>query len=543
MKAMRDMRLGTRLALGFGFVLLLLVGVSGVGVLSMTRIQDRLQEIATVNNQQARLAVAMRLAVHEIAARSRDLVLYDGLRKRNAGTGVAEARRSYDSAEQALDAMLADEDVAEPMRKMLATLKALKAETLPHVAKVVELGLGDLSDEAARYQGTEVDGRMKKWLEALGALADSKDQASVEAAENAQSAYDRALTLMIVLCAAGVALGIVTAWLITRSVTGPLADAVRVAQTVSDGDLTSRIEARGKDETGTLLSALQQMNANLVDVVTTVRDSSDSIATGVGEIATGNQDLSRRTEQQATHLQQTVASMAQVGATVESTAATARQAASLAGTAAAAAIKGGEAVDQVVTTMEAIAGSSRKVSEIIGVIDGIAFQTNILALNAAVEAARAGEQGRGFAVVASEVRSLAGRSAQAAREIKELIGESVERIQTGANQVEAAGGTMKDIVTQIRRVSDLVSEISAAASEQTAGMAQIHQAVTQLDEATQQNAALVEQSAAAADNLNTQAARLVDAVGSFKLSDGHAVAQRHGRPAVGSPTRAALTYA
>jgi methyl-accepting chemotaxis protein len=261
------------------------------------------------------------------------------------------------------------------------------------------------------------------------------------------------------------------------------------------------------------------MNESLVKVVGTVRTSSDSIATGAGEIAAGNQDLSQRTEEQASNLQQTAASMEQINSTVKANADTARQAAQLAGTATAAATKGGNVVGQVVTTMDAIASSSKKVSEIIGVIDSIAFQTNILALNAAVEAARAGEQGRGFAVVATEVRTLAGRSAQAAKEIKALIGESVEKIGTGTRQVADAGAAMHDIVSQVKRVADLIAEISESTSEQTTGIGQVSNAVSQLDQVTQQNAALVEESAAAADSLNSQVIRLTEAVSAFKLSD------------------------
>jgi len=266
-----------------------------------------------------------------------------------------------------------------------------------------------------------------------------------------------------------------------------------------------------------LLAALKSMNDSLLGVVGTVRDSSDSIATGTRQIATGNADLSQRTEEQASNLQQTAASMEQLTETVKQNADVAKQATQLAGSASEAAVRGGVAVGQVVDTMEEITASSKKISDIIGVIDGIAFQTNILALNAAVEAARAGEQGRGFAVVATEVRNLAQRSAGAAKEIKSLIGDSVLKVETGSRLVSDAGKTMDDIVAQVKRVSDLLGEMGASAHEQTIGIDQVNGAVTQLDQVTQQNAALVEESAAAAASLNEQAKRLVEAVSAFKL--------------------------
>jgi methyl-accepting chemotaxis protein len=305
---------------------------------------------------------------------------------------------------------------------------------------------------------------------------------------------------------------------LVRGISAPLQQAIAIARRVADGDLGSRIEVHHGNELGDLLRSLKHMNENLVAIVGSVRDSSDSIAIGAGQIATGNADLSQRTEQQAGSLQQTASSMEQMTATVRANAEAALAAEKLARSASEVAVRGGATVGTVVSTMDEINASSKKIADIIGVIDGIAFQTNILALNAAVEAARAGEHGRGFAVVAGEVRSLAQRSAQAAREIKTLIATSVERVEAGSRQVGEAGRTMEDIVGQVRRVSDLIAEISAATTEQSGGLGQVGDAVSQLDRVTQQNAALVEQSAAAAESLKQQAARLVGAVSAFKLA-------------------------
>jgi methyl-accepting chemotaxis protein len=322
---------------------------------------------------------------------------------------------------------------------------------------------------------------------------------------------------MLLLALAGALATWFGAWAITRSIVQPIAAAVAVARTVAAGDLSTDIQVRNGDETGELMQAMKAMNLALVTLVADVRQSSESIATGAGQIAAGSTDLSQRTEEQASSLQQTAASMEQLTGTVSASADTARQADQLANSAIAAARAGGHTVTQVVNTMSEIAVSSKKVADIIGTIDGIAFQTNILALNAAVEAARAGEQGRGFAVVASEVRSLAQRSAQAAREIKNLIGSSVERVEAGNEQVHEAGRAMAAIVEQVQEVGRLIGSISGAASEQRTGIAQIGSAVAQLDQTTQQNAALVEESAAASQSLSDQAAHLLQAVHAFRL--------------------------
>ena len=341
----------------------------------------------------------------------------------------------------------------------------------------------------------------------------------------AESRYVLIRNVVISSIVIGLLLTALFGYYLIRGLSRSLARATEVADAVAQGDLTKTIQIDGTDEVACLMQSLASMNQSLVKVVSNVRQSSDGVATASAEIAQGNNDLSSRTEQQASALQQTASSMDELGATVKQNADSARQANQLAQSASTVAIRGGEVVAQVVDTMKGINESSRKISDIISVIDGIAFQTNILALNAAVEAARAGEQGRGFAVVASEVRSLAGRSAEAAKEIKILIGASVDRVEHGTALVDQAGTTMTEVVGSIKRVTDIMGEISAASSEQSTGVTQVGQAITQMDHATQQNAALVEEMAAAASSLKTQAQDLVQAVDVFKLGQGdHAYA-------------------
>ena len=382
--------------------------------------------------------------------------------------------------------------------------------------------------DAQRLFNAECSAAAQPYLDSMRAYLDHQSKAldAAGASVQAQAAQGRhalaGMGLLALLLGGGLA-----GWL-ARSITVPLGQALAQAQAVAAGDLTQRVPVQGDDEVAALLHALQAMQDRLSTLVSQVRSGVDSVATANQEIARGNADLSQRTEQTASSLQQTASSMAQLTGTVRQTADSARTANQLASSASTVAQRGGAVVAQVVSTMDDINASSKKIADIIGTIDGIAFQTNILALNAAVEAARAGEQGRGFAVVASEVRSLAQRSAEAAREIKRLIGASVEKVESGSRLVADAGSTMTEIVASVQRVSDIIGEISAAAAEQSSGIGQVSGAVAQLDQATQQNAALVEASAAAAESLQAQSRQLASVVSAFRVGDGVA---HHNAPA------------
>ncbi len=390
----------------------------------------------------------------------------------------------------------------EPVRKLQDLIDAREERQLLEAAKGSQSGSPDAHQAA------------------VGQLAGGLVQLQIADSGQLQAALTRAVTLNWSVLTLGIVLGVVVALRLLGAIITPLQKASALAERIADGDLTGHIGTHAQDEIGSLLDALERMQDKLARLVGQVRSGAESVANASSEIASGNHDLSARTEQQAASLEETASSMEELGSTVRHNADNAIQANQLAQQASTVARQGGTVVGEVVDTMRGIQEASRKIGDIIGVIDGIAFQTNILALNAAVEAARAGEQGRGFAVVAGEVRNLAQRSAEAAREIKALIGASVERVEKGTALVDQAGGTMNEVVSAIQRVSDIVAEISSASAEQANGVTQVGEAVHHMDQATQQNAALVEQMAAAASSLKGQADELVRQVGAFKVS-GH----------------------
>jgi methyl-accepting chemotaxis protein len=465
------------------------------------------------------MASAMRLSVDDRMIALRNIVLLDDAAQMQAQSErIRKQAADHVTAQARLRATFAEYGVQDDETVLLADIGQHAAAAMPLMDKVQALGLQNNNADPVKLLMGDLRGVQSKWQAGLQALVETERKQNEEATAAADASYTFARNAMVVISVFSVLCGLLIAWRITRSIAVPISRAVKIAQTVADGDLSADIQASGTDETGMLLSALKLMNENLRVIVGQVRDGTETIKVASQEIATGNLDLSSRTEQQAGSLEETASSIEELTSTVKQNEDNARQANALAAIASEVAGKGGAVIANVVETMEEINNSSKKIAEIIGVIDGIAFQTNILALNAAVEAARAGEQGRGFAVVATEVRSLAHRSAAAAREIKTLISDSVGKVDTGARLVDQAGQTMSEVVDSVRRVSGAISEITAASREQSAGIEQVNQAIIEIDGVTQQNAALVEQSAAAAQALQDQASVLSDLVGKFVLA-------------------------
>ncbi|KQW93266.1 hypothetical protein ASC94_11445 [Massilia sp. Root418] len=513
MSILSNISIGKRLALGFAVILALSVTITGVaiwrlhGVASATKamMEVPLAKERMVSDWSSKIDSAIRRTTAIVRSSDPSLVDYFADEAKKSSAVSAELQKKIealiDDDEKELFARIGEQrKIYLASRDKVTKLKAAGAleEAEAHFKNVFAPG-------AAAYQGlmAELLQRQRSKIDAIGL--------------EIERGADASRSLLIALTALVLVFGVVCSWLLTVGITRPLCQAVAAARRVAGGDLTGRITVSGSDETGQLLQALQDMNGALLNIVMQVRSGTAQIETSSSEIAAGNQDLSSRTEQQAGSLEETAASMEELTATVKNNAGNARQANALADAAADVAVKGGAVVSEVVGTMDAINAASRKIVDIISVIDGIAFQTNILALNAAVEAARAGEQGRGFAVVASEVRTLAQRSAAAAKEIKELIGDSVDKVNQGSKLVADAGATMQDIVDSVHRVSTIITEITTASKEQSAGIDEVYKAIGEMDQVTQQNAALVEQSAAAAESMQQQAAQLAQVVSVFQV--------------------------
>jgi methyl-accepting chemotaxis protein len=510
----KNIRISARLAACFGILVAVMCLITGVGMQSLHGVSKASRVV--VEDRYVKIALVMEIRENvNSAARN----LRNALLARN----IDEARRYLDrgaanSAKTTEALGKVEKLISTPRGKELlkAIQEARAAYNTPR-DKLRELISQQKKDEGTELLFNEVIPKQDRYFEVLDSFVAFQKSLMDDSVVDGQHTSDSAIALMLELSAVAILLCVLAAWWVTRSITRPLNEAVDVASAVAQGDLTIQIGETTKDETGMLLASLKAMNQNLHRIVSEVRTGSDTINTASSEIATGNLDLSSRTEEQAGALEETASAMEELTSTVKQNADNARQANSLATTASEVAAQGGNVVGQVVQTMGEINDASRKIVDIISVIDGIAFQTNILALNAAVEAARAGEQGRGFAVVASEVRTLAQRSASAAKEIKALIDDSVSRVDNGSRLVEQAGATMSEVVASVRRVTDVVAEISAASNEQSDGIEQINHAIVQMDEVTQQNAALVEQAAAAAQSLQEQSGRLVETVSIFKL--------------------------
>jgi methyl-accepting chemotaxis protein len=513
---LRNFRIGERLGIGFGIIFTILVATVALTIFLNIKNKEKLVAGLEIANSKSVLATTMKSGLLETGIAMRNIGLQTDVNlMQKEEAAVKLDRKAYSEAHAQLIAL----GLGTVEKKYLDDIADLDKQVEGAFQEAIGQALAFNTEGAAKVITSQIDPLNQKAIIVINKFVGIQQMASRDVLDRSVSA-DR--SLMLVLFGVGfvaLLIGVACALVITRSIITPLQLAVSVAKTVAAGVLTSKVVVMGKDEISELLQSLKDMNDSLVKTVGDVRSSTETITVASHQIASGNADLSSRTESQASSLEETASSMEELTSTVKQNADNARQANQLAVSASSVAGKGGAVVSQVVRTMGSIKESSRKIVDIIGVIDGIAFQTNILALNAAVEAARAGEQGRGFAVVAAEVRNLAQRSAGAAKEIKLLIGDSVEKVDLGSKLVDEAGQTMDLIVTSVKQVADIMGEITAATQEQSSGIEEINQAITQMDEMTQQNAALVEQAAAAAESLQEQAEMLLHSVSAFKLDE------------------------